>query len=102
MRHLPAAIVAGCGLVTPQPDLVGHQRSQLLCDVLVADLGQGAQPVQVPALAQQPGQFPGGVPAAGVAQDAQSLFSIAAAMSGGTARESSQEPGNCSSPVGST
>jgi len=58
------------------PTLVGHQRGQLLGGVLVADLGQGAQPVQVP----------GGVPTAGVAQDAQSLFSIPAAMSGGAAR----------------
>jgi hypothetical protein len=33
---------------------LGHQPGQLLGGVLVASVGQGVQPVQVPALAEQP------------------------------------------------
>ena len=49
----------------------GQQRSQSHGGPSVADVGAGAQPVQVAALGQQVGQPPGSIIAAGVGAGAQ-------------------------------
>ena len=56
--------------------MLSYQPGQLVDGFWLASVDQGAQPVQVPALAEQFGQLPCGVPVAGVGLGTQDLLSL--------------------------